>query len=489
MELRKRLLNVLLLLALLLVISCESEIDEDTNDSSGSNQEESSSDYVWNDTSASTITLNGSSISASSSNVTVSGTTATITAGGYYTVSGTLSNGQIVVSAKDADVRIKLNGVTMAYATGSPLYVEKADKAIIFIADGTTNTLTDGASYTYPDVSNACLYSKSYTAITGNGTLNVTGKYQDGIASADELIINSGVITVTAVDDAIRGKDFLKINDGTISAISTSGHALKSDNTESTSVGYVQVDGGTTTLASTSGKGIKAVSKYQQNDGHVTITKAYEGIESYNITVAGGLLELTATNDGLNATAGLVSGGTEQNDGSSVNITGGTVVANATSGDALDSNGTITISGGVLVTNGPTSGDGDGADVNGSFTINGGTVVISGKSLSIGGMNGASISGSQPYMKLSGSITSSTLADLNINGADVITFKPKYGGTSFILSSSNMAKGATYTIYTGGSYSASANSGGYYSGGTYTTGTSKKTGTLSASAIANTVTL
>lgn len=489
MKLRKRLSSVLLVFALLLVMSCESEIDEDTNDSSGSNQEESSSDYVWDDTSATTITLSGSSISASSSNVTVSGTTATITAGGCYTVSGTLSNGQIVVSAKDADVRIKLNGVTMAYATGSPLYVEKADKAIIFIADGTTNTLTDGASYTYPDVSNACLYSKSYTAITGNGTLNVTGKYQDGIASADELIINSGVITVTAVDDAIRGKDFLKINDGIISATSTSGHALKSDNTESTSVGYVQVDGGTITLASTSGKGIKAVSKYQQNNGHVAIAKAYEGVESYNITVAGGLLELTATNDGLNATAGLVAGGSEQNDGSSVNITGGTVVANATSGDALDSNGTITISGGVLVTNGPPSGDGDGADVNGSFTINGGTVVISGKSLSIGGMNGASISGSQPYMKLSGSISSSTLADLNINGADVITFKPKYGGTSFILSSPNMAKGATYTIYTGGSYSALANSGGYYSGGTYTTGTSKKTGTLSASAIANTVTL
>lgn len=488
MELRKRLLNVLLVFALLLVISCESEIDEDTDDSSGSSQEESSSDYVWNDTSAS-ITLNGSSISASSSNVTVSGTTATITAAGYYIVSGTLSNGQIIVSAKDADVRIKLNGVTMAYSTGSPFYVEKADKTIIFIADGTTNTLTDGASYTYPDVSNACLYSKSYTAITGNGTLNVTGKYQDGIASADELIINSGVITVTAVDDAIRGKDFLKINDGTISAISTSGHALKSDNTESTGVGYVQVDGGTITLASTSGKGIKAVSKYQQNDGHVTITKAYEGIESYNITVAGGLLELTATNDGLNATAGLVSGGTEQNDGSSVNITGGTVVANATSGDALDSNGTIKISGGVLITNGPTSGDGDGADVNGTFTLNGGTLVVCGKSLSIGGMNGSSIAGSQSYIKLTGSISSSTLANININGTDIITFKPKYGGTTFLLSSPGMTKGASYTVYTGGSYSGSANSGGFYTGGTYTVGTMKKTGTLSTSAIANMVSL
>ena len=489
MELRKGMMKVLLFFILLVVLSCESDVDDETDTASGSNQEESSSDYVWDDSLAISITLNGTSISTSSSNVTVSGTTATITTGGCYLISGTLGNGQIVVNAKDEVVKIQLNGVTVSNSVTSPLYVEKADKAIIFLADGTTNTFTDASTYTSPDVSNACIYSKSYTAITGNGTLNVSGKYQDGIASTDELIINSGVITVTAVDDAIRGKDFLKITDGTITATSTSGHALKSNNTESTSLGYIQVDGGTITLASSSGKGIKAVTKYLQNDGYVTITKAYEGVESYNITVAGGTLDLTATNDGLNATAGLVSGGTEQNDGSSVNITGGTVIANVTKGDVLDSNGIFTISRGVVVANGPSSGDGDGADVNGTFTISGGTVVIAGKSLSIGGMNGSSISGSQPYMKLSGSISSSTLADLNINSTDIITFKPKYGGSTFILSSPNMTKGATYAIYTGGSYSASANSGGYYSGGTYTKGTSRKSGTLSTSATANTVTL
>lgn len=484
-----RLIRLTLFSVLLVSISCDSELSEEIDDSSDAAKVESSSDYDWDSSSAVSITLNGTSISASSSAVVVSGSTATITTGGCYSVSGILSDGKLVVYAKGEEVKIKLNGVTANNSSGSPLLIEKATKAVIFLADGTTNVLSDASSYTNPDLSNACIYSKTYLAITGGGTLNVTGKYQDGIASADELIINSGVISVVAVDDAIRGKDYLKINDGTIKATSTTGHALKSDNTESTSLGYVQVDGGTITLASSSGKGIKAVTKYLQNDGYVTITKAYEGVESLNITVTGGTLDLTATNDGLNATAGLVSGGTEQNDGSSVNITGGTVIANVTNGDAVDSNGIFTISGGVVVANGPSSGDGDGADVNGSFTINGGTVVISGKSLSIGGMNGASISGSQPYMKLSGSISSSTLADLNINGADFITFKPRYGGTSFILSSPNMAKGAAYTIYTGGSYSASANSGGYFSGGTYTAGTSRKTGTLSTSATANTVSL
>ena len=489
MKQMKKLLKLLLIFVFFMIISCESEDGDDADDSSDSTKVESSSDYEWDSSSEISITLNGTSISASSTVVSVSGSTATITAGGCYSVSGTLTNGQIVVYAKNQDVKIKLNGVTVANSSGSPLLIEKAEKAIVFLADGTTNTFTDASSYSNSDISNACIYSKTYLAITGAGILNVTGKYQDGIASADELIINNGIITVTAVDDAIRGKDYLKINDGTIKATSTTGHALKSDNDESTGLGYVQIDGGTMTLASTSGKGIKALNKYIQNDGNITITKSYEGIESANITINGGTLNLIATNDGLNATKGTTAGGTESSDGSSVNITGGTVIANVTNGDALDSNGTLSITGGVVVVNGPSSGDGDGADVNGSFTISGGTVVIAGKSLSIGGMNGSSISGSQPYIKLSGSISSSTLADLRINNTDIITFKPKYGGTSFILSSSNMTKGASYTIYAGGSYSTTANSGGYYSGGTYTAGTSKASGTLSSSGTANTVSL
>lgn len=476
----------------LALVSCESDsvLDDDEDDEDdGSTKVEVTSDYDWDESAAVTISLNGTSISTSASTVTVKGTTATITAAGYYIITGTLVNGQIIVHAKGEEVKIKLNGVTVSNTSTSPFYIRKAAKAILFLADGTTNIFTDAASRSSSDSTNACMYSKTFLAITGEGTLNATGKYQDGIASADELIIHQGVIGVAAVDDAIRGNDYLKITDGTISATSTSGHALKSDNTASTETGYVQIDGGTLTLASSSGKGIQAVNSYIQHDGIVTITKSYEGVESANIEINGGTLDVTATNDGLNATKKTVSGGTESNDGSKVIVTGGIVIANVSKGDVLDSNGTFTTSGGLIVANGPTSGDGDAIDVNGSFTLNGGTVVASGKSMSIGGMNRFAISGSQPYIRLSGSISASTLVDIRINDSDVITFKPKYGGSTFVLSAPAMTKGASYSLYTGGSYTTDANSGGYYSGGIYTSGTSRKSGTLSSSGTANTVSL
>jgi len=52
-----------------------------------------------------------------------------------------------------------------------------------------------------------------------------------------------------------------------------------------------------------------------------------------------------------------------------------------------------------------------------------------------------------------------------------------------------MTKGASYKIYTGGSYSTSINTGGYYTGGTYTPGNLKKSGTLSLSSTVNTINL
>ena len=477
----KQLIVIMLFFSSILVLNicCDPEnvIETDTS----TTQVESSSDYVWNDSSVITITLKGTSINTSSSAVTISGTTATITKSGNYSISGTLSNGKIIVSAEDQLVKIKLNNVTITNSSTCPLFIEEAAKTIIFLADGTTNTLKDASSYSNSDDANACLYSKDYLAITGSGKLNVTGNYLDGIASADQLIINSGTLTVNAVDDAIRGKDYLKINNGTINATSTSGHALKSSNDESTSLGYVRVDGGTITLASSSGKGVKAINKYMQFGGTVTITTAYEGIESANILMYGGTLSITATNDGINSTTNTVTGGTESNDGSAVVVTGGMLISNTTAGDAIDANGNFTLSGGIVIANGPSSREGDAIDINGSCTINGGTMVATGKSLSIGGMNRTSISASQPFIKLSSNISSSTLVNLKINGTDVITFKPKYAGSICILSCPSMTKGASYSLYTGGSYSTNANAGGYYSGGTYTAGSSIKSGTLSAS--------
>ena len=475
----------------LLSASCNPEEvigSTDTDTDNSSTQVEVSSDYDWNDTNVKTITFNGSSISSSSTDVTISETQATITAGGYYIVTGTLTNGQLVINANSEEVKIQLNGVTISNSSTTPFFIKKAGKVIVFLPSGTTNTFSDASSYSNSDEPNGCIFSNSYLGFTGDGTLKVTGKYTDGISSDDQIVIKSGTINVTAVDDGIRGKDYLVIHGGNITATSTSGHALKSDNTD-TGYGYVKIDGGTLTLASTSGKGIKAVNKYTQENGDITITKSFEGIESYSINVNGGTLNITSSNDGINATAGTVSGGTESNDGSNFNMTGGTLITSCTNGDAIDSNGNITISGGVIVANGPSSGVEEAVDFNGSLNMNGGVFIGAGSNSNM--TKAMSASSTQPNMFITSSsmISSSTLINIRIGTDDVITFKPKYGGYKFLFSAPEMTKGASYTIYTGGNYSNGTNTGGYYTGGTYTEGTSKKSGTLSTSGTVNKISL
>jgi hypothetical protein len=69
--------------------------------------------------------------------------------------------------------------------------------------------------------------------IFGAGSLSVKGTYADGISSDDGLLLKSGVVTVSAADDAVRGKDYLIVEGGTVSAIGKTGHGLKSDNEDS----------------------------------------------------------------------------------------------------------------------------------------------------------------------------------------------------------------------------------------------------------------
>jgi len=450
-------------------------------------KQEAETDYELNDSDVTSITLKGTSIVASSNDVHINGNTATIIAGGSYFISGTLNDGQIIVNAPKEVVKIVLNGAIITSSTTSPFFIEKATKTIIFLNEGTTNTLSDPHSYVNSDKPNACIYSKSYLAITGQGSLNVLGNYQDGIASADELIINSGTITVSAIDDAIRGKDYLKINDGIIKATSNSGHALKSNNDENSNLGYVQIDGGVITLASSTGKGIKAVTKYVQNGGTITITKSNEGIESQNIIINDGYIDITATDDALNATKKTNSG--ERSDGSVISINGGTVLVSSTRGDAIDSNGTLTINGGLVIANGPSSGVEQAVDTNGAMYINGGILIAAGAKSRMDKIFDGSSKQSNIYLTFSSSITSSTMVNIEIDGMDVITFRPKNSATGFYFSCPDMQKGSSYSIYTGGSYSLETNLSGYFTGGIYSQGTVRRSGTLSGSSTANSISI
>jgi len=491
-----------LILFFFLSISCST--NNELISESSSVQTEQSSDYDWSTASTDEITLNTTSISTTSANVTISGTVATITKAGQYTISGTLTSGQIVVKVDTGTVKIRLNGVTMGNSTSSPFYIKKATKTIIFLADGTTNSFTDASNYSNSDEPNAAFFSNTYLAFTGTGTLNVTGNYNDAISSDDQIVINSGVITVTAKDDGIRGKDYLKIDGGTIKSTAGTGHAIKSDNDADAGYGYIVINGGnlnlsskskdgihakkrviindgTISIAAPSSQGIKADSSVVVNNGTINVSSSYEGIESFVIKINGGVSNILATNDGLNATAGTVAGGTESKDGSYIYINGGAVNISASNGDGIDSNGNVLMTGGTVSVHGPSSSPEVAIDYNGTFNITGGTLVAAGPN-SGNMIQGVSTSSSQCSLKIlfNSNVSAGTLFHLqDSNGNDLMTFKPSRAYYYVVFSSAALVNGSAYLIYTGGTCTGTL-SNGLYTGGTYSGGTLKKTVTLSS---------
>ncbi|WP_251039521.1 carbohydrate-binding domain-containing protein [Arthrobacter sp. ISL-72] len=123
-------------------------------------------DLTWDAASEVAVTLadGASSVAAGtpSDAVKVDGDTVTISAAGTYRLSGSLSDGRVVVAAGEEDVvRIILDGAEVTSSTGSPFVVQSADEAIVFLNEGTSNALSDAATYADQgtDAANAALYS------------------------------------------------------------------------------------------------------------------------------------------------------------------------------------------------------------------------------------------------------------------------------------------------------------------------------------------
>ena len=299
-----------------------------------------------------TITLNGDSIAVSGSGVTVEGTVATITAAGHYIVSGTLNDGQLLVDTEDEEmVQLTLIGVDITSATSAPLAILSAEETIITLAEGSDNTLTDAATYVFPDAEtdepNAALFSNDDLTIGGGGSLTVVGNYNDAISTDDSLTISGGVITVSAVDDGLRGKDALVISGGDIT-VEAGGDGLKSDNEDDTTLGTIAISGGVFDITA-AGDGIAAKTT-------VTISGG-----DFALLTGGGSGATLADDVSAKGIKGLVS----------VTIEGGTFNVNAAD-DAVHSNNAITISGGALTL---ATGD-DAIHADAAITIDDGTIDI-----------------------------------------------------------------------------------------------------------------
>ena len=354
----------------------------------------------WSMNDAVDVELSGSAASSSvGEGVDLDGTTVTIAEAGVYRLSGSFDGRVVVAAPEDALVVLVLDGADITNSAGPAIEVQSADDVAIHLAEGSENSVSDAVAYTDDAGANAAIYADSDLTVSGEGSLSVTGNGNDGITSTDDLVILAGGIDVTAADDALRGKDALVIEGGDVQLTATAGDALKSDQSDDETQGYILVSGGTidltagddglqahtdtvitggTITAAVADDGVKAENIVSIGGGSLALTASTEGVEAINIAIGAGSLDITAADDGVNA-SGLNTGGQdrESDTGERLEISGGTITIEAAF-DGLDSNGSITISGGELdITSAANGGDAP-IDANGEASITGGTIMANG---------------------------------------------------------------------------------------------------------------
>lgn len=426
-------------------------------------------DLVENSTFSNTVTIDfGTTVtitnplSASGVTVTQTGSDITITSTVKevaYVLSGTTSDGSIKIYS-DNKFKLTLNGVAITNSDGPAINIQSSKRAFVVLEDNTTNTLTDGTAYAAAindEDMKGTLFSEGQIIFSGAGALSVKGNYKHAICSDDYVRVRSGNITITgAVTDGIHANDafiadggtftiaassdgieaeegFIIINDGTFTLnVADDGIVASYEEGDETITPYVTINGGTFTITTTEGEGIESKSILTINDGNIS---------------------METVDDGLNA-------------GDAIYINGGRVYAHSTGNDAMDSNGTFTVTGGKVIAIGARSPEA-GIDCDArTLKITGGLVIGTG-----GATSGPSASVSTVYSVVMGGGNANQIIHIeDATGKEVVTFLSPTTYSTMLFASSKLSAGTSYTIYTGGSVAAGSETHGLYSTGTYTKG-------------------
>lgn len=499
-----------------------------------------------------TIRLNGSSATASSNAVRISGSTVTITDAGSYTVTGSLDGELIVNADKDDKVEIILSGAQISSPTSAALYVRQADKVTLKTAAGTVNTLSNGGSFVAIDEYNidAALFSRDDLVLGGDGKLTVTSPAGHGVVSKDDLTVSGGEYVIDAAKHGLSANDSITIKDGVLTVVAGK-DGLQAENDEDAALGWIEVSGGSLTVTADgdglsasstltvtggdftltcgggsgktltesdgSAKGLKAVGNLTVTGGNLTIdsaddalhanadltveggnftiatgddglhadentvirggsiciTKSYEGIEGMTVEISGGDIRITASDDGINAAGGAdgsgFGGGDRFGGGGkwnptqmmptavaapagasastySLTISGGKVVVNA-EGDGLDSNGTLTVSGGETYVYGPTRSGNGAIDYESAGSISGGTLIaLDGGSMS---MNFSSAEQGSILLSVGSQAAGTTVKVTDAAGKVLASCQSEKTFSTVIVSCPALTVGESYTVTVG----------------------------------------
>lgn len=321
----------------------------------------------WDRSGAAEITLTGSGAGIRGSGAYLYDGDIHIARAGKYILSGTLNNGSIIIDADRSDkIWLMLDGVDLHCDDSAAILVEQAGKVFLTLAEGTENSVSSGAEYAEAAISagiDGAIYARDGLTINGGGSLQVTAEYQHAIVCNDDLVVAGGTLDITAAQDGIHANDSARFTDAAVTIRAGDDGVTVSNDDET---GYIY-------FAS----------------GSMDIPACYEGLEAVDITIAGGTLNITSNDDGINANG--------QGGSSVLRITGGNITIVNGSGrdaDGLDSNGDIHITGGTLFISVSSSGGNCaidcGSENGGVCDISGGTVLAAGSSMMAAGFDASS---------------------------------------------------------------------------------------------------
>lgn len=245
------------------------DVDFSQTDGDMFTERDSKSDY--DESKAVTIQLNGTSATASSDSVQINGSTVIIKKEATYVISGSL-NGMLVVDAPEtAKLQLVLNGVDITSETSVALYILEADKVFVTLADGTSNTLSNGGSFIAVDDNNidGALFSKQDLTLNGSGSLTVASPAGHGIVCKDNLVIIGGTYVVNSASHGLDANDSVRIANAALT-IDAGKDAIHCENSDDTAKGFIYISGGTI-KAEAEGDGIAASAYMQITDGTIDL--------------------------------------------------------------------------------------------------------------------------------------------------------------------------------------------------------------------------
>lgn len=402
---KRRLLIPLSILAMLTVAGCSLNLTTNTNNNGTGTTDisEYGSDYDYNEEieveEPEEIEVEETNsefeISTEDGEYTKSGSVYTITKAGTYTLAGKLE-GQILIEAGDDDeVVLELNGVTITYDSDSPIKAVSGSKLEVSAKKDTDNVVKDNRSAKKTDSESqgeGAISADIDLKLKGSGTLVVTGNYNNAVHTTKDLTIQKLTLKATGYNNAIKGKDSVTINSGTVQAYAVTGNGIKTEDSDVSSKGNqrgtIAINGGTVYVDSLhdaidasynieidevdnevpTNISIKTGTNSTNYNKSTFKADSEKGLKAENnIIISKGTIVVAASDDAIHANYGETLENGSKGQGN-ITINDGLIQV-ASGDDGLHADNTLMVEGGKIVVTGATEGyEGNYINITGGYS-------------------------------------------------------------------------------------------------------------------------